>query len=82
MVAQQNPSGNITQYEEVLDRQPNGGFRRTQRFRDESGETTTQITPNYSVTDPFILTGGDISSSTVQSSPFALYRGTQLDLQA
>lgn len=82
IVAQQNPSGAITQYEELLDRQPDGGFRRTQRFRDESGETTTQITPNYSVTDPFILTGGDIPSSPVHSSPFAPFRGTQLDLQA
>ncbi len=79
-VYQQNPSGSITQYEEVLDREPSGNFRRTQRFTDSSGETSTQITPDYKVTDAFILTGGDAPRS--DPLPFSPSRGTQLDLQA
>lgn len=79
-VYQQNPSGSITQYEEVLDRLPGGGFRRTQRFQDETGETSVQITPDYKVTDAFVLSGGNIPRST--PLPFASSRGTQLDLSA
>lgn len=79
-VYQQNPSGSITQYEEVLDRETSGNFRRTQRFTDGSGETAIQITPDYKVTDAFILTGGDAPRS--QPMPFTPSRGTQLDLQA
>lgn len=81
-VIQQNPSGNITEYEEVLDREGSGTFRRTQRFRDESGESTTQITTGYSVTDPFILTGGYAAPAPSGPNPFAPLRGTQLDLRA
>ncbi len=81
-VIQQNPSGNITRYEEVLDREGGGNFRRTQRFQDESGETAVQITGDYKVTDPFILTGGQSPASFDISSPFNSSRGTQLDLRA
>lgn len=82
-VTQQNPSGSITEYEEVLDRQDNGAFRRTQRFRDESGAVSAQITPDFTVTDPFILTGGQSSGPyEYAKAPFAQARGTQLDLQA
>ena len=82
-VYQQNPSGTITQYEEVLDREAGGNFRRTQRFQDASGETSTQITSGYKVTDPFILTGGGVPlSGNSAPSPFAPLRGTQLDLSA
>jgi len=81
-VIQQNPSGNITRYEEVLDREGSGNFRRTQRFQDESGDTTVQITPDYKVLDPFILTGGQSPASFDTYSPFNSSRGTQLDLSA
>lgn len=81
-VIQQNPSGNITRYEEVLDREGGGTFRRTQRFQDEAGETSVQITPDYKVTDPFILTGGQSSASFDVYSHFTSSRGTQLDLSA
>ena len=81
-VYQQNPSGNITEYEEVLDREGSGTFRRTQRFRDESGDSLTQVTLNYTVTDPFILTGGAAPSDPLQWTPFGARRGTQLDLSA
>lgn len=79
-VYQQNPSGSLTQYEEVLDRQPSGNFRRTQRFQDETGEIATQITSDYKVTDSFILTGEGVPR--FNSSLFQPMRGTQLDLQA
>jgi hypothetical protein len=80
-VIQQNPSGSITQYEEVLDRQDNGKFRRTQRFQDETGRTETQITADYNVTDPFILSGGQ--SAYFENLPlFSPSRGTRLDLEA
>ncbi len=81
-VIQQNPSGTVTRYEEVLDREGSGNFRRTQRFQDESGETSVQITPDYKVRDPFILTGGQGFASFDATSPFSTSRGTQLDLSA
>lgn len=81
-VIQQNPSGGITRYDEALEREPSGTFRRTQRFQDAAGETSTIITPNYQVTDPFVLTGGNAPSPTYASSPFEPMRGTQLDMKA
>src|SRR5690606_11441912 len=81
-VIQQNPSGGITRYEEVLDREGSGTFRRTQRFRNESGEVAAQITPNYQVKDPFVLTGGVLPNSFESAHSFAPLRGTQLDLIA
>lgn len=81
-VIQQNPSGSITRYEEILDRESGGNFRRTQRFQDSSGEVSTNITPGYKVTDPFVLTGGDTPVSYMPASPFESSRGTQLDLTA
>ena len=81
-VIQQNPSGSLTQYEEVLDREPGGNFRRTQRFQDANGEISTNITANYKVTDPFVLTGGASLPAYDAPSPFNPSRGTQLDLRA
>ena len=81
-VVQQNPSGSITLYEEVLDRQENGTFRRTQRFRDETGAVETQIQLDYTVTDPFVLSGGSSDYRNATVSPFQSFRGTQLDLNA
>ncbi len=80
-IIQQNPSGSITQYEEVLDREASGNFRRTQRFQDESGDVSTNITTGYKVLDPFILSGGT-SYSYTPSLPSDSTRGTQLDLVA
>lgn len=81
-VIQQNPSGSITRYEEILDRESGGNFRRTQRFQDGTGEISTNITPGYKVTDPFILTGGDTQSFYAPLSPFDSDRGLRLDIQA
>lgn len=81
-VIQQNPSGSITRYEEVLDKEPAGTFRRTQRFQNEAGEIAAQITQGYAVRDPFILTGGSAAFKTDSAMPFAPTRGTQLDLRA
>ena len=78
-VLQQNPSGSITRYEEILDREDTGNFRRTQRFQDEAGEVATQITNGFKVTDPFVLTNGAANPSAIYS-PFTSSRGTQLDL--
>jgi hypothetical protein len=74
-VIQQNPSGSITRYEEVLDRESTGNFRRTQRFEDATGEVSTSITTGYKVSDLFVLSGG--ASAYDELSPS---RGTQLDL--
>ena len=79
-VVQQNPSGSITRYEEILDREEGGTFRRTQRFQDETGEQITQITHGFAVKDPFVLTGGSAPLSFNTPSPFDSSRGTQLDL--
>lgn len=81
-VIQQNPSGGITRYEEILDREDGGTFRRTQRFQDEAGDIATQISSGYQVKDPFILTGSGYPASASSSAPFQPMRGTQLDLQA
>lgn len=80
-VVQQNPSGSITRYEEILDREESGTFRRTQRFQDGNGDVATNITTNYQVTDAFVLTGGQ-SYAGSETLPFAPTRGTQLDLRA
>lgn len=82
-VVQQNPSGSLTRYEEVLDRENGGNFRRTQRFQDAGGDVTTSITTDFKVTDTFILTGGQsFSTAPAVSGAFSPSRGTQLDLQA
>ncbi len=82
-VVQQNPSGSLTRYEEVLDREGGGNFRRTQRFQDGNGDVSTAITTGYKVTDAFVLTGGQsYQPAPPVSAPFATSRGTQLDLQA
>jgi hypothetical protein len=78
---QQNPSGSITRYEEILERQENGTFRRTQRFEDGNGDVMTEITPDFRVRDPFILAGGGVLDEQA-GNPFPSYRGTQLDLRA
>ncbi len=80
-VVQQNPSGSITRYEEVLDRETGGNFRRTQRFQDGNGDVATNITGDYKVTDPFILTGGNAPTAH-NPALFDPARGTQLDLRA
>lgn len=78
----QNPSGSVTQYEEALEREPGGNFRRTQRFKDASGEVSTNITTGYKVSDPYILTAGAALPALESESPFRPFRGTQLDLRA
>jgi hypothetical protein len=81
-VIQQNPSGSFTRYEEVLDREDSGNFRRTQRFQEAGGDVTTSITTDFKVTDAFILTGGQRAQPVSLPLPFSTSRGTQLDLQA
>ncbi len=82
-VIQQNASGNTTRLDEVFERQGDGAFRRTQRFTDEAGDTTTQIQTNYVSADPFVLSGGTaMSAPRTQPGAFQSLRGTQLDLQA
>jgi hypothetical protein len=81
VVTQQNPSGGTTRYEEVLDREPSGTFRRIQRFQNEAGETTALVTPGYKVTDPSILFGGG-NFPFESPAPYSASRGTQLDLSA
>ena len=80
-IIQQNPSGSVTQYEEVLDRESGGNFRRTQRFKDASGEVSTNITTGYKVSDPYILMSGAALPAYESPSPFDPFRGTQLDLR-
>lgn len=82
VVTQQNPSGGTTRYEEVLDREPSGTFRRIQRFQNEAGEETAQVTPGYTVTDPFILFGGGPGFQFETPAPYLASRGTQVDLSA
>lgn len=78
-VIQQNPSGSITQYEEILDRKSNGAFQRTQRFLDATGESSTLISPDFVSNDAFVLSNGRIGFSN-ESNSFLNVKGTQLDL--
>jgi hypothetical protein len=80
-VIQQNPSGSVTRYEEILDRESSGTFRRTQRFQDKSGAVSTAITPGFQVLDPFVLTGGGDALSATAPAPFDVLRGTRLDVR-
>jgi len=82
LILQQNPSGSISRYEDILDRQTDGNFRRTQRFDDGAGQVQTQITPDVRITDPFVLFGDSSLRADISPSPFAPIRGTQLDLVA
>lgn len=82
-VIQQNASGNTTRRDEVYERQGDGSFRRTQRFTDEAGESTTQIDTRYVSHDPFILSGGTAPGPGFGAAQAAQsLRGSQLDLQA
>jgi hypothetical protein len=81
-VIQQNPSGSITRYEEVLDREPSGTFRRTQRFQDETGQSATEITANYKVTDHYVLSGGSMGARAgIPQGNTTPSRGVYIDIQ-
>jgi len=76
-VIQQNPSGSTIRAEDVLDRQEDGTFRRTQRFADETGEIRARIETGLPSADPAVfpsLNGfyGETSSS---------FRGRQVDVR-
>lgn len=81
-VIQQNASGSITRLEEVLDRQDNGLFRRTQRFSDVSGQTQTRIDNDFVSRDPFVLSNGQNAGNANENNPFDLVRGTRLNIEA
>jgi len=80
-VAQQNPSGSTTFYEEIYDRQEDGTFRQTLRFTDETGKSNTQIETGV-IPDSSLFTAALSGQFQPPSSPFSPSRGTQLDIQA
>lgn len=78
-VTQQNPSGSNVTFEENLDRQSDGAFRRTVRYTDEIGATQTKIEASNAGIDPFILSGGTYNKP---ASPYDQRRGVYLDVSA
>lgn len=78
-VTQENPSGSTVEFEENLDRQTDGNFRRTVRFTDEIGAVQTKVEDSKTGIDPFIASSG---SYREPASPYQLQRGLSLDISA
>lgn len=57
-VTQENPSGSTARFEEALERQSDGTFRRTVRHINETGALETKIEENKNGVHQFILSGG------------------------
>lgn len=80
VVDQQNPSGSRVNFEDNLDRQADGTFRRTVRYTDETGSTQTKIERAPDGVDPFIMSNGSYGSDA--KTPYDAQRGQYLDLDA
>lgn len=84
-VVQQNPSGSVTRYEDILDQDSSGSLRRTQRFYDESGEAQTTISdPSALSVFPWTLESAAAAfsfSSASASGATTTARGTYYDAQ-
>lgn len=78
-VTQENASGSTTRNEDVYDRQNDGSFRLTQRYTDETGKTSVNITPGAlpSSTD-FILGRG--SNNAPPQNAQSLPRGGEFNV--
>lgn len=81
-IQQDNPSGSTVRFDENLERQSDGAFRRTVRFTDETGATQTKIEDDCHGIDPFIASGGAYSAPRDTADPFLPVRGTRLDISA
>lgn len=81
-VVQQNPSGNTTILENILDRQGDGSFRQTQRFTDETGTVNTNIKYNVTPSDQDFIVGKSPKQPLENDNPYQLLRGTQYDISA
>ena len=82
IVVQQNRSGNTTVAENILDRQPDGTFRLTQRFTDEVGATNTNIEFNVVPENIDVILGRTPTPEQQNENPFRQSRGTQFDVRA
>lgn len=74
-VTQENPSGSTARFEETLDRQADGTFRRTVRHINETGELETKVDEKQSGVHQFILSGGRYSEEAAAETE----RGTYFD---
>ena len=81
LVVQQNESGSISISENILDRQDNGSFRKTERFTNEIGETDTNIEFNVASDNASQLLGLPPSPTDKPRQPFEPLRGTQYDVR-
>jgi len=80
-VIQQSTSGNTSVLENILDRQADGTFRLTQRYTDETGETSTNIKLQVTPDNVDIILGRPPAPEQ-DDSPFKISRGTQFDVTA
>ena len=76
---QKNNTGNLTRLEEILDRQPNGAFRLTQHYTNETGKKTTHIEFDVIPKNPNIILGKP-PHPTQPSSPSPNTRGQTFDI--
>ncbi len=76
-VSQENPSGSQVTFEENLERQADGSFRRTVRYTNETGAVETKIETGRSGINPFIASGGTRQTAP---SPFESTRGQTLNI--
>lgn len=84
-VVQQNASGTTSRFQEVLDRQDNGLFRRTLRFDDGIGAPQARIENNFVSRSPFVVSNGQNIGGQNQvygTNPFDPTRGIRLDVSA
>lgn len=75
-VTQENPSGSKTRFEETLDRQTDGTFRRTVRHINEIGALETKVEEKKNGIDQFILNGGRYNAEITEPDT---QRGTYFD---
>ncbi len=81
-VIQQNESGSTTAFENVIDRQDDGSFRLIQRFTDETGETSTNVTVGFNPNDADVLLGRPAAPASQSNPALQLPRGSQVDITA
>ncbi|MEM9469069.1 MAG: hypothetical protein AAF988_02805 [Pseudomonadota bacterium] len=77
-VTQENPSGSTTVLEDIFDRQSDGSFRLTQRFTNEVGETSVNISLNKAPPSADSILGR--SPRTDAPPAYQLSRGNEVDL--
>ncbi|NQZ13906.1 MAG: hypothetical protein HRT94_03635 [Alphaproteobacteria bacterium] len=78
-VTQENASGSTTLIEDVYDRQRDGSFRLTQRYTDETGKTSVNITPDALPSNTDFILGRGVDNIPSHDTP-PLARGGEFNV--